>query len=93
VLHDIDELEVADLLTVRPATLEIGLSIDSVVERAREVKVIVNQHFYRCAIFTDVCIVASSSNGGRIVHVREPTEDKEVRLAFFILTVKGVVLL
>ena len=64
---DVDELKLADPLTVRPTAFEEGPAIDLVIERAREVKVFGDQSFSRCAILARVCLVAGPSCRYRIV--------------------------
>src|SRR5664279_3710105 len=82
--HDVDKPEVVDLLTVWPAPLEIGPSIDPVVERAGGVKIIGDQEFDCRAVLAHVGLVAGSSYGCCVVHLRSSKGSKAslfIRLA------------
>jgi hypothetical protein len=72
---DGDEVEAVDPSAVRPAALEIGLSIDAIVERAGEVKVLGEEPLDRRAILVDIGAIASlggfPSNRDRRRTIRE----------------------
>jgi hypothetical protein len=72
---DGDEVEAVDPPAVRPAAFEIGLSIDGIIERAGEVKVLGEEQLDRRAIFVDIGSIASlgdfPSNGDRRRTMRE----------------------
>src|SRR5262245_5951271 len=54
---------------VRPADLEIGRAIERIVDRTREVKVVVEQRLNGGAIFVDISLQAGSSDCERgIIH-------------------------
>ena len=63
---DCDEVEAVDPSAVRPAALEIGLSIDAIVERAGEVKVLGEEPLDRRAILVDIGAIASLGDFRRI---------------------------
>src|ERR1700722_14508556 len=56
---DGDEVEARDPSAVRPAALEIGLSIEAIVERAGEVKVLGEEPLDRRAILVDIGAIHS----------------------------------
>jgi len=58
--HEMDEIKHLQPFTVRPAALEIGPSVEVIIERAREMEVIGDQRFERCAILGDVRRIAGA---------------------------------
>src|SRR5262245_53109049 len=82
--HHVDELEIADALAVRPATLEIRLSIESVVERTGEVEVLGDERLDCRAVLLDVRGVDGAHDGDRVMGHGEapsiPTLPQHLRL-------------
>jgi hypothetical protein len=54
VANQVDESETGDRLTGLPASIEIGLAIDAIVERAGEMKIVVDDRFDRPAVLRAV---------------------------------------
>ena len=55
---DGDEVEAIDPSAVRPAALEIGLSIEAIVERAREMEILGDELLHSRAILVNVGKIA-----------------------------------
>lgn len=54
----VDELEIGDPLAVWPAAFEIGLPIEAIVERAREMEILGDEPLHSRAILVDVGEIA-----------------------------------
>ena len=61
-----DELKAIDPFAVRPATVEVRLSVDAIVERTGEMEVVGDQRLDRRAVLFGVGLVARAGDRTRI---------------------------
>src|SRR3984893_3079540 len=60
--HEVYELKVGNRLAVFPAPIEVGLTVEAIVQRTGEMKIIAEDRFYRSAIFVDISLIALSGD-------------------------------
>src|SRR5215471_8496368 len=63
----IDEGEAGNRVAVFPASVEIRVTIDAIVARAGEMKIIPDNHFDHGAILVDIGLISSAGDSDRVV--------------------------
>ena len=62
IAHEVYELKACNRLAVFPAPIEVGLTIEPIVQRTGEMKVIAEDRFYRSAILVGISLITLSGD-------------------------------